>query len=335
MATALYFLPAILCLLFGFQYFFRKKNRSQRYMMYLLFTGSFYYTTYAFYISPHTDYLWLCRLDSVSEPLFLGIVSLFIAYIHLYINNEKERGNSKNRVTSKNMQWFLMPAIAFGAVNMMMYYLVGFETASRIVESCDNLNVKIDSPEIINIYKAEVPMTILKLFGLFNQTIYNAMAALYVLVLIVSCCFCSLHHGYKIGDVFRFFCLQHETIPAKAASACTMFLIIATAPLLLMGRTYFVTHIWAGIAMTLFIAIALFILTNAEMMSQRKSFTIHDIVTSTLAESGIRHDNDNENNDENEDNAKKKKKEEVESVPGDILAVRTKHIIEKMRAAFE
>lgn len=87
--------------------------------------------------------------------------------------------------------------------------------------------------------------------------------------------------------------------------------------------------------MTLFIAIALFILTNAEMMSQRKSFTIHDIVTSTLAESGIRHDNDDDDENDNEDNAKKKKKEEVESVPGDILAVRTKHIIEKMRAAFE
>lgn len=293
-------------------------------MMYLLYCGAFYFVTYAFYISPHTDYLWLCRLDSVSEPMFLCTMALFIVYIHLHIN-ENTVGNSKQKkITARNMQWFITPAIAFGAVNLIMYYLVGYETASEIVSTCDRLNAKIASPEIIKLFRDEVPPTILKLHGLFNQTIYGLMAGVYVVILVVSCVYCSIRNNYRIGDIFRFFCMGSTTSPARAASACTMMVVVATAPLLIMGRTYFVNSTWPGVAMTLFISISLFILANAEMMSQRKTFTIHDIVTSSLAESGVKNENDNENEN---DNGKGNK--------GDLLSVRTKHIVEKIHDAFE
>lgn len=331
MATALFFLPSILCLLFGFQYFFRKKNRTQRYMMYLLFTGAFYFFTYAFYISPGTDYLWLCRLDSINEPLFLYIVSLFIVYIQLYIKGENNGKKRMRDIKVKSMQWLIMPTVAFGAINMLMYYLVGFETAADIVKECDKLNVQIASPEIIDKFKTIITPTILKLHGLFNQTVFNLMAIIYVLILMASCVYCDYENNYRPADVFRFFCMGKTTYPAKAASACTIFLIITMSPLLIVGRTYLINHLWAGVAMTMFTSISIFILANAEMMSQRKEFTIHDIVTSSLAESGvatrlIASNTETEPEEKHIDN---------ENVASEILSIKTKHIIEKMRAAFE
>lgn len=335
MATSLFFLPSMLCLLFGFQFFFRKKNRSQRYMMYLLFIGALYFFTYAFYISPNTDYLWLCKLDSVNEPLLLCIVSLFIFYINLYIYEEKDNGRRKRKFTGKTLQWLVMPAIAFGAINMLMYYLVGFDTAAQIVETCDKMNLKIASPQIIEMFGTTVPQTIIKLHGLFNQTIYNLMAGAYVLILIISCTYCSHKNGYHIGDVFRFFCKGQVTVPARAVTACTMMLVIAMAPLLILGRTFFVNHLWAGVAMTMFISISLFVLVNAEMMSQRKLFTIHDIVTSSLAETGMQINIADEGNTKKKDNDSSDTQATTEGNASDILAIRTKHIIEKMHAAFE
>lgn len=329
MATAILFLPSMLCLLFGFQYFFRKKNRSQRYFMYLLYVGAFYFLTYAFYISPHTDYNWLCRLDSINEPLLLCTVALFIAYIHLHLFRENEGGKRKRKITSRNMQWFIMPAIAFGAINMLMYYLVGFDLAAKIFQTCDEQNVMIASPEIINNFKGQIDPTIIKLHGLFNQTIFRAMAYLYAGVLTISCVYCSLKNGYRLGDMFRFFVQNHETTSERAVSACTIMLIVSLAPLLILGRTYFVHHLWAGIAMTMFISISLFFLTNVEMMSQRKKFTIHTIVTTSFAEAGVSIAIEKEKKEEEPKNVI------AENAPGDLLSVRTKHIVEKMHAAFE
>ena len=332
MSTALFFLPSILCLLFGFQYFFRKKNRSQRYMMYLFFAGTFYFITYAFYISPKTDYLLQVELDSVNEPLLLCTISMFIAYIHLYIHREKD-GKRKSKVTSKNLQWFITPAMVFGAINLLLYYLVGFETAGDMVKTCDDMNVKIASPEIIEKYGGLVAPTIIKLHGLFNQTIFTIMSLLYAMILVASCLYCTIKNGYRFGDIYRFFCKGQETTPERAACACTMILVVSMAPLLVMGRTYFINHMWASAVMTMFISISLFILANAEMMSQRKRFTIHAIVTSALAESGVAINGESE--DDNEVEKKASQDVVAENAPEDILAVRTKHIIEKMHAAFE
>lgn len=334
MATVLFFLPSILCLLFGFQYFFRKKNRSQRYMMYLLFIGAFYFTTYAFYISPETDYHWLCRLDAINEPVFLCCMSVFIAYIHLYIQGVSQDGKRKKKVTSRNLQWLIMPAITFGAVNMMLYYLLDFDTAAEMLETSDEMGTVMTSPEVLEKFSGKAEPTIVKLHYLFNHIIFTIMAIAYALTLAGSCIYCGHMHGYRIGDVFRFFCRGQETVPARATSSCTMMLIVSMVPLLILGRSYFVHNLWAGVAMTMFIVISLFILTNAEMMSQRKRFTVHDIVTSSLAESGVIATN-TEQKEEEDDEREEAKKVIAKNAPGDLLAIKTKHIVEKMHEAFE
>lgn len=299
--------------------------------MYLLYIGASYFITYAFYISPETDYNWLCRLDAINEPVFLCCMSVFIAYIHLYIQGVSKDGKRKKKVTSRNLQWLIMPAITFGAVNVMLYYLLGFDTAAEMLETSDRMGLVMTSPEVMEKFAGKAEPTIVKLHYLFNHIIFAAMASAYALILAASCIYCGHKHGYRIGDVFRFFCRGQETVPARATSSCTMMLIVSMAPLLVLGRSYFVHNLWAGVAMTMFIVISIFILTNAEMMSQRKRFTINTIVTTSFAEAGVPIRLEEEREEE------KEKAEDVitKNAPGDLLSVRTKHIVEKMHYLFE
>lgn len=327
--TIIFYIPSILCILFAFQYFFRKRNHTQRYMMYLLFAGTPYFVTYALYVTPTTDYYWLVRADCLNEPLFLCVMSLFIAYIHLHIRLGKSKpGVKKRHFSARKVHFLVMPAIAFGAINLLVYYLIGFDMASELVQKCDKLNITTSSPEVIEMFKDRVSPSILKLFGFFNHSVFEMLAIIYSIILGVSCVYCSLYFGYRLGDVFRFFCKGHTTTPAKASSACTIILIITMAPLIVLGRTYFVHNEAAGIAMSMFISISLFILCNAEMMSDRKKFSVHDITGSSMADMIIVGDSVVVE--------KEVVKEVVAENPAtDILAVRTKHIIEKMKAAFE
>lgn len=332
MESALFFLPSALCLLFGMQFVFRKKNHSQRYLMNLLFAATFYFITYAFYISPATDYEWLCRLDSVNEPLLLCLTAMLVAYVHLYIHKEKDKGKYKKKITKQNLHWLIMPAIAFGAINMLLYYLVGFDVAAEITKTRDEQNVSATSSVILDMYSGRVQLTILKLFGLFNHTIFDFMAYIYAAILITSCVYCSCKNGYRLGDVYRFFCKNHETTCERAVSACTLMLVISISPMLILGRTYFINHPWAGLAMTMFVSVSLFFLVNVEMMSQRKKFTINTIVTSSFIEAGVSLSLEGEEKEKHEE-----EQHDIiaEKTSGDLLSVRTKHIVEKMHDAFE
>lgn len=327
MATVIFFLPAILCLLFGFQFVFRKKNITQRYLMYLHFSGALYFVAYAFYISPSTNYTALCMLDSISEPALLLTISLFIAYIHLYIYTGKDNSKRKKKITTSNLQWFAFPALILGAINMLMYYLIGFEQCGKITEECDRMNMEVADPVILATFKEQVDISLLRLFGLFNHTIFSLMAVVYASILILSCCYVSIKNEYRFGDVFRFFCLKQETCIERAVSTTTMMVVISLLPMLVIGRIYFINHLWASIVMTMFISISLFFLTNVEMMSQRKRFTLHGIVTSSFTEAGITFSD--------EDEGKHTRITEDNVFQKDLVTVRTNHIIEKMHQAFE
>lgn len=244
-------------------------------------------------------------------------------------------GRKQNkRIRTRNMQWFITPAIVFGTINVLLYYLVGFDTAAKLVEIADKMNVAITSDVILERSKGLAEPTIYKLHALFNVTIFFFMALTYTAILTGSCIYCTVKNGYRFGDVVRFFFKNQTTVPARAASACSMMLIVSMAPMLIMGRTYFVNTPAAGVTMTMLISVSLFILANAEMMSQRKSFSLNEIVSSSLAESGV-FTIDGSGEEEKKELHEVDKNVIAENAPGDILAVRTKHIVEKMHAAFE
>ena len=85
MLTIVFFLlPALVCLVWSVVYLFAKKTDIQHAFGIILLIGVLYFLSYALYINPSAETIWVCRFDAINQPLCLFLLVKIIVYVLSY-----------------------------------------------------------------------------------------------------------------------------------------------------------------------------------------------------------------------------------------------------------
>lgn len=296
-------------------YMTKKKNQTQKIMQKMAFLASIHYAAQAINISPYTDYNIMCIMDIIDLPLLLLLLSYLLTYI---------LGHSNKRVIpDAKKTWIFLPALIFAPLLFGVYYLFGIDNAIEYFRISDKYQAYSLTDEMIKQFSGSSEISILKAFELIDVITFNILAAIYCLLIIIQCVTVMTRNEYRFGDILKFWFRGHEIPFVRAASFCCMFLIIATCPILISGRSYMINHPVAGIIMSLAETIALFFIAYIETLSNEKNITLKICVSRAFSEVYVM---ESEQTSENGTNT-----EEV--VP--LTVIRTRSLTAKIKKAFE
>ncbi len=308
----LFFAPALLCMMWTALYMTKKKNQTQKIMQRLAFFGSIHYAAQALFISPNTNYRFMCYMDIIDLPLMLLILANLLTYILGH--------TSKRSLPDAKKTWVFLPAMIFAPLLFALYYMFGIDNAIEYFKISDQYQAYSLTEEMLKQFNGNAEMSVLKAFELVDVIIYNILAALYSLIVIAQCVTITLKNDYRFGDILKFWFTKHEIPFARAASFCTMFLILSTSPTLILGRSYMINHPIVGILMSLTETIAIFFIAYIETLSNEENLTLKKCVSRAFSEVHVI-----------EVDGETGKKEEKES----LTIIRTRSLTEKIRKAFE
>lgn len=316
-ANILYFAPALLCMMWAALYMTKKKNQTQKIMQKMAFLASIHYAAQAINISPYTDYNIMCIMDIIDLPLLLLLMSYLLTYILSH--------TTKQALPDAKKTWVFLPALIFAPLLFGVYYLFGIDNAIEYFQISDKYQAYSLTDEMIKQFSGSSEISILKAFELIDVITFNILAAIYCLLIIIQCVTVMTRNEYRFGDILKFWFRGHEIPFVRAASFCCMFLIIATCPILISGRSYMINHPVAGIIMSLAETIALFFIAYIETLSNEKNLTLKVCVSRAFSEVYVL---ESEGNQENGDSANAETR-----VP--LTVIRTRSLTEKIRKAFE
>ena len=112
--TSVYFLPCIISFLWFFSFILKVRSERQRLFTWIQAADVFYFATYAFYISPITDYKMMIVMDAVNVPLILADLAMMMVYLVMHWKNIK---------LSYLQLLLLAPALMVGTIATINYIL--------------------------------------------------------------------------------------------------------------------------------------------------------------------------------------------------------------------
>lgn len=255
--STLYTIPSIVALLWLVSFSFKVKTQRQKLYMWIQAAEVFYFATYALYISPHTDYEMMVMMDAVNIPVIMALQAMIVVYLYMHLTKAR---------FSPYMLMLLTPAVVFGAIVALLYYMIGFDNAARYVQLYDNGQ---PMPE-------EYRSQLFRLYDLFSEDLVNLISGIFMVVILSLCINISRKDGYRWGDAFRFFFRGKATTPSRAISLMFLVEILCLAPLAIMGRKYLMLHPLIGIGLTLLIAIVKHCCSHVEFYSDNcKTVTLY------------------------------------------------------------
>ncbi len=296
-------------------YMTKKKNQTQKIMQKMAFLASIHYAAQAVNISPNTDYYIMCIMDIIDLPLLLLLMSFLLTYLLAH--------TTKHTLSDAKKTWVFLPAMIFAPLLFAVYYMFGIDNAIEYFKISDKFQAYTLTDDMLKQFTGTTETSILKAFELVDVITFNILAAIYCLIIIFQCATITFKNGYKFGDILRFWFNGHEIPFARAASFCSVFLIIATSPILLSGRSYMINHASAGILMSLTETIALFFFAYIETQSNEKKLTLKKCIGKAFSEVAV------VESEETEEKAGEIKEREA------LATIRTRSLTAKILAAFE
>ena len=260
LSSVLYFLPCLVSLLWFFSFLLKEKTERQSLFTWILLTYTFYFATYAIYISPHTDYHTMVMMDVFCVPLIPVMVALLLVYIHTL--------RKRSRITLTFIVVLLIPAFVVGTITSLLYYLIGFENTARIIELTDK---GLPIP-------AEYQTEIFRTYNFFTEPFVNFCAIVFEILIIIECIAIERNGGYQPGDVFRFFFKGKSSTPARIIAILQLTFLLLMCPITLLGRRFMFNHETLAIILTLLVAVIVNLLAYVEFYSnQFRHLTLHDL----------------------------------------------------------
>lgn len=259
---AIYFVPCIICLIWTFIYFFRVKTSTQKMMLVMLLLAVFYFTTYAFYIMPWTDYRMMAKLDMFNVPVILLLLVVDLVYLWSH--------QSRKLLESRLHLLLYVPALVVTSLHFLIYYMTGYREIARFAEALDHYGAYppgFAEPQYLLYYR-------------FNVYVLSAVMILFFLLIAYSCIKLSWRHGYRLGDGFRFFFCANVSNPIRVVCFLNMATILLLVPMLPVGdigRSYLINHPVVGCSLTLLLSIVLFCLFYVEYMIDIPHFTLSSL----------------------------------------------------------
>lgn len=260
--SAVYFLPAIICLVWTFIYSFRVKATTQKMMLALLILCTFYFVTYAFYISPWTDYRVMAWLDMFNIPVALIILAVDLIFVSTH--------HSRQLLESRHHLLLYVPVFVLSSIDFLLVYLIGNDDIARFSQALDRCGS----------YPEGFDTPLMLLFYNFNMHFLNYVLFAFILVIVYRCVSLSWYNGYRPGDIFRFFFRGNESNPVRVVSflnVLTLCLLVPLVPLGNMGRTFLISHPAIGCTTTLLLSVTVFCLCYVEYMIDIPRFTLSSL----------------------------------------------------------
>lgn len=258
-ASILYFVPCLVSLLWLIIYCFREKVLTQRLMVVLLVLCVYYFLTYAFYISPGTDYRVMSLLDVFNVPVILTILAVDAIFVSAH--------HSQRLLHSRWLWLLFIPIFFFSAGNFLLYYIIGIDQVAFLYEQIDRYGFL--SPTI--------DTEINHLFMQLHISLHRYVLLAYILFIFVLSYEASRREGYRFGNVCRFFFHGQESNATRVISLLNTTTLLLLMPLAGMGRSFLFNHPLLGVCITLLLSFSLFLLFYVEYIIDTPSFTLRSL----------------------------------------------------------
>lgn len=259
LSTILYFLPCLVSALWFFSFLLKEKGERQSLYTWLLAVNIIYFTSYALYISPNTNYHTMVLLDVFCVPLIPAKGALLLLYIYLL------RSRSHLKIAHLLL---LVPSLFIGTIVSMLYYLIGFDNAALVIELCDKgLPVP---PE----FQTEV----YRMYNFFAEPFVDVIALILILFVVTECIKIERKNGYHLGDISSFLFKNKTSKPARIIAVLVLWDLLLLLPICFLGRRFMLQNPGVGISLTLFVAIADHLLSYVEFYSDNyQKVSLHDL----------------------------------------------------------
>lgn len=249
--TTVYFLPSIISFLWFFSFVLKVKNDRQKLFTWIQAANTYYFATYALYISPITDYKMMVVMDTVNVPLMLATQAMMVVYLAMLWKN----------VRLNHLQLLLLaPALMVGSIVNTFYFLIGFDKAALLTELLDKGE---PLPEELN-------TSLYHVFEFFNNQFLCVVILIFVLILFYEIYQIIKRDSYPLGNTFRFFFKGAKTTPSRAIAILFIVNLICLMPLIILGRTCMMQNPLVGIVTTLILAAAIHCIAHIEYYSDNQ-----------------------------------------------------------------
>lgn len=249
--SSIFFLPCVVSILWFASFLFKVKNDRQVLFTWMQAVNIFYYATYAFYISPYTDYKIMVMLDAINVPLIPIILAMLVVYFYMHLHNTK---------LNPLQLLLLAPALILGTIANLLYYLIGFDNAALLTELLDK-NMPLPDEFKSNLYQ---------IFIFFNFQFLSTVSIIFFAVIMIEVVSILRKHRYPLGNSFRFLFRKGKTTPARATAILICVLMLCMLPLILLGRTYLMLHPVVGMVTTTVIAVVMHCVAHVEYYSDNQ-----------------------------------------------------------------
>lgn len=255
-AQFILFLPCIVSLLWAGIYVFKKKNKTQKLLFWVLLLSAYYFFAVIQYYLSEGDYHLSVRLDVLGLPCGLALLAVNFLYVlaHQYPD-----------ITRRRVVFLLfLPAVMYMAVTPLLYYLVTFEGAEVITR-------QVISSGAGNVHYA-APLHQLYVYLCYRW--YDTLALLSLLATMVACINISLKQGYHWGAGFRFFFVKGVcTTPARAISFFQLLLLLLFSAFTILDMLGSMTIVYGAIIMLL-VAICCHLMCYVEYFGNISVFSL-------------------------------------------------------------
>lgn len=225
--------------------------------MWMLAVESVFYCFYAVHIFPITDYTILVKMDAVCLPLTLVLLAMVVCYLYVLKTGEKLK---------PIMLLLLAPALALGCTMNLLYYLLGFEQAARILENLDK-----------SISTVETSSDLAQVYDILDTDVFYVCCMLFFATIILLCIRILQKGGYEWGDVFRFFFKKHRSTSARVIAVLYITLFICFLPITIMGRTIMIHYMALGCFLSFMMAILKHCICHVEYYSNTQEVTLYSL----------------------------------------------------------
>lgn len=259
-STIIYFLPCLVSLLWFLRYISRNKSERQTLFMVNLALYAFYFATFALYISPSTDYKSMVYMDAVNIPVILVLLAVVVLYLHFHYKNVRFKGAQTV---------LLIPAIITGTIVNLLYYIIGFDNAAKLIELTDK-----GEP-----IPAEYMTDIYRMYNFFAEPFVNVCAGVFNVAIFTMGILIVRKEGYRFGDLSRFLFCGMSLGRSGLVATLTMLVFALLLPMLLMGRRFMFHHEYIGMTMSATVAFVLHCMSYVEFYSsQSRIVCLHDLL---------------------------------------------------------
>lgn len=258
--SLIYFLPCFVSLLWFFSFLLKQKSYRQKLFFYAEGTSVIFYAILAVYLFPTIDYDTMVRMEVVCIPFGVLFPAFLIAYMYILCFEKK--------LNDKLQYLLFIPAIIMGVAVGLLNYIIGFDQASEVSRqfaSKEGLTGTFDTP--LN-----------HLYCFFTSDFFEVLLAGYILIMIALCLNTLRRHGYKFGDVYRFFFQGKSTYSSRTIAVMFMAELAIMVMMLALGGVYFSEHMVLGIISMTALSAAKHLVAYLEFYSQdNKLVTLHEL----------------------------------------------------------